>query len=117
VYQHNYRSTYTGAYPKREDMIRVDYNITPTLQVYYRYIQDKDEQLTPYGLWVNGNLNYAVDPITFGQPGHGHVVHITKTFSPTLVNEFIFGRSHNNLYFYPSDPQAINRSKLGNPGE
>jgi hypothetical protein len=33
------------------------------------------------------------------------------------VNEFIFGRSHNNLYFYPSDPQAIDRSKLGNPGE
>ena len=117
VYQHNYVSSYAGNYPKREDMIRVDYNVTSTLQVYWRYIQDKDEQNTPYGVWVNGNINYALDPITFGQPGHGHVAHITKSFSPTLVNEFIFGRSHNNLYFYPSDPAAVDRSKLGNPGQ
>jgi hypothetical protein len=116
VNQHNYVSQYTGNYPKREDMIRVDYNITPSLQVYWRYIQDKDEQQTPYGIWVNGNINYALDPITFGQPGHGHVIHITKTFSPTVVNEFIFGRSHNNLYFYPSDASTVDRAKVGNPG-
>ena len=116
LYQYNYRSQYTGNYPKREDMIRVDYNITPTLQVYWRYIQDKDEQQTPYGIWVNGSINYALDPITFGQPGHGHVGHMTKTFSSTLVNEFIYGKSHNKLTFYPSDASLVDRSKIGNPG-
>lgn len=44
----NYKSTYSGSYPKREDMVRIDYNITPSLQVYWRYVQDKDEQQTPY---------------------------------------------------------------------
>ena len=78
----NYKSTYTGAYPKREDMVRIDYNITPSLQVYWRYVQDKDEQQVPYGLWVNGNINYLLAPITFGQPGKGHVAHITKSITP-----------------------------------
>ena len=78
----NYKSSYAGAYPKREDLIRVDYNITPTLQVYWRYVQDKDEQHMPYGVWVNGNINYLLTPITFGQPGKGHVAHITKSITP-----------------------------------
>jgi hypothetical protein len=116
-FQRNYRSSYAGSYPKREDLIRVDYNITPSLQVYWRYVQDKDQQNTPYGMWVNGGINYALTPTVFGQPGHGHVAHVTKTFSPTLVNEFIFGRSHNNLYFYPQDASLMDRSKVGNPAE
>jgi hypothetical protein len=113
----NYFSSYAGAYPKRQDLIRVDYNVTSRLQVYWRYIQDKDEQNTPFGMWVNGNLNYNLTPTVFGQPGKGHVVHATWTIAPTVVNEFIFGKSKNNLYFYPLDPTAIDRSKVGNPPE
>src|SRR5260370_12892590 len=113
----NYKSSYAGAYPKREALVRIDYNVSPSLQVYWRYVQDKDEQQVPYGLWVNGNVNYFLTHTTFGAPGKGHVVHITKSISPTLVNEFIFGKSHNKLYFYPSDPSAIDRSKVGNPAE
>jgi len=56
-------------------MVRIDYNITPSLQVYWRYVQDKDEQQVPYGLWVNGGINYLLAPITFGQPGKGHVAY------------------------------------------
>ena len=95
----NYKSTYTGAYPKREDMVRIDYNITPTLQVYWRYVQDKDEQQVPYGLWVNGNINYLLAPITFGQPGKGHVAHITKSINSSTVNEFIFGKQPEQAVF------------------
>jgi hypothetical protein len=113
----NYLSSAAGAYPKREDLIRIDYNITPSLQVYWRLIQDKDEQNSPYGLWINGNINYLLTPMVFGQPGKGQVAHVTKTFTPTLVNEFIFGKSHNNLYFYPVDPSVMDRSKVGNPPE
>lgn len=115
--QRNYRSSYAGSYPKREDLIRIDYNITPSLTANFRYVQDKDEQNTPYGLWVNGNLNYALTPTVFGQPGKGMVAHLTKSFTPTLVNEFIFGLSKNNLYFYPKDPSAMDRGKVGSPGE
>jgi len=117
VNSRNYKSTYSGAYPKREDLIRIDYNITPTLQFYGRYVQDKDEQQAMYGLWVNGNLNYALTPTTFGQPGKGMVFHLTKAFTPTFMNEFTFGKSHNNLYFYPQDASAVDRAKVGNPAQ
>lgn len=116
-YNRNYRSQYSGSYPKRQDMIRIDANITSSLQVYYRFIKDKDEQSTPWGMWVNGNLNYDLTPTIFGQPGKGHNFHLTKMFSPTLINEFIFGKSRNNLYFYPEEPEKMSRDLIGNPPE
>ena len=114
-YQRNYRAAYSGSYPKRQDLIRIDAAFWPSFRFYYRYVQDKDEQDTPYGLWVNGGINFLLTPVRFGQPGKGHVVNITKTFSPTLINEFIFGKSRNNLYFDPVDKQAVDRSRMGNP--
>src|SRR3954454_18244581 len=39
----NSLSSSAGPYPKRQDLIRIDYNITPSLQVYWRLVQDKDE--------------------------------------------------------------------------
>ena len=114
-YQRNYKSAYSGAYPKRQDMIRIDANLWPSFQVYWRYIKDTDEQDTPYGMWVNGNINYYLTPTRFGQPGKGQVVHMSKMFSPTLINEFIFGKSRNNLYFDPVDKSLVDRSKMGNP--
>ncbi|MBI4873436.1 MAG: carboxypeptidase regulatory-like domain-containing protein [Acidobacteria bacterium] len=117
VYNRNYRAQYSGAYPKRQDMVRIDANVSPSLQVYYRFIKDKDEQTVPWGLWVNGNLNYDLTPTIFGQPGKGHNFHLTKMFSPTLINEFIFGKSRNNLYFYPLEPEKLDRGRIGNPPE
>ncbi len=115
VWQRNFRSAYSGAYPKRQDMIRIDANLSDSFKVYWRYIKDTDEQDTPYGMWVNGAINYYLTPVRFGQPGKGQVVHLTKMFSPTLVNEFIFGKSRNNLYFDPVDKTLVDRSKMGNP--
>jgi hypothetical protein len=115
LYQRNFKSQYSGSYPKRQDMIRVDGNFWTTFQFYYRFIKDKDEQDTPYGMWVNGGINFYLTPVRFGQPGKGHVVRMNKLFSPTLINEFTFGKSYNNLYFNPVNKDAIDRSKLGNP--
>jgi hypothetical protein len=114
-FQRNYKVARSGAYHKRQDMIRIDANLWPSFQVYWRYIQDQDEQNVPYGPSVANPANYLLTPVLLGQPGKGQVVHVTKTFSPTLVNEFIFGKSRNNVYFDPIDKQAVDRSKMGNP--
>ncbi|MCS7044121.1 MAG: TonB-dependent receptor [Bryobacteraceae bacterium] len=117
VYQRNFRSQYSGQYPKRQDMIRIDGNFWQSFQFYYRFVKDRDEQDTPYGLWVNGNINYLLTPVRFGQPGKGHVVRMNKIFSPTLVAEFTYGKSFNNLYFKPVDESLMTRDKVGNPAE
>ena len=117
LYRWNYRSTYSGPYPRREELVRVDWNARPDLQIYYRYIQDKDEQTTPWSMYVNGSVNYNMDPVIYGQPGSGHVLHVTKTFSPSLVNEFTFGRDRNHLYCNYVDASLVDRSKMGNPSQ
>ncbi len=114
-FQRNYKVVRSGSYPKRQDMVRIDANLWPSFRVYWRYIKDKDEQSVPYGPSVANLANYLLTPVLLGQPGKGQVVHLTKTFSPTLVNEFIFGKSRNNVYFDPVDKQAVDRSKMGNP--
>jgi hypothetical protein len=116
-YNRNYRSAMSAAYPKRQDMIRFDYNVTDNFQVYYRFIKDKDEQTAPWSLWVNGDLNWDLTPTVFGQPGKGHNFHATNMFSPTLINEFIFGKSRNNLYFYPLEPEKLYRERIGNTAQ
>ncbi|MCC6364759.1 MAG: TonB-dependent receptor plug domain-containing protein [Bryobacterales bacterium] len=116
-YRWNYRAAYSGNYPRRQELVRVDWNALPGLQIYYRYVQDKDEQITPWGIYVNGSTNYLLDPVVLGVPGKGHVFHVTRTFSPTLVNEFSFGKDRNQIYTRYTDPSLVDRSRLGNPAQ
>lgn len=113
-YLGNYISQYSGNYNRRSDMFRIDANITPTLSVYFRFNNDMDEQNQPWGNWVT-SMNWLLSDISFNQPGHGYNVHVTKMFSPTLVNEFVFGKSYNHLTAFPSDPSKWQRSQLGIP--
>jgi hypothetical protein len=113
-YLGNYFSQFTGNYNRRSDMFRIDANITPTLSAYFRFNNDKDEQDQPWGNWVT-SMNWLLDDISFNQPGHGYTAHVTKIFSPTLVNEFTFGKSYNHLRAFPSDPSKWQRSQLGIP--
>src|SRR6266550_3532623 len=117
LYRWNHRSAYSGSYPRREELIRVDWNAQPGLQIYYRYIRDNDEQTIPWTGSYTGSVNFMLTPVVLGLPGHGHAFHLTKTFSPTLVNEFHFGTLKTwNLLRY-LDPSAVDRSALGNPPE
>ncbi|MGH9786696.1 MAG: hypothetical protein ACRD88_21210, partial [Terriglobia bacterium] len=117
LYRWNYRSAYSGNYPKRQDMIRIDARPQSTLELFYRFIRDKDDQDTPYGIFVNGQVNYLLTPVHLSTPGKGHVFHLTKTFSPTLINEFIFGKSRNAVFADPIDTQIVDRSRMGAPPE
>lgn len=89
AYRWNYRSVYSGNTPRRNDMVRGDWNVTSTLQIYYRYGRDTDNTLQPWG-GKAGSVNYLISPVFVNRFGDGHLVHLTKTFSPTLVNEASF---------------------------
>lgn len=112
--QRNYTITATGPYPKRDDVLRFDANVGKGLHIYYRFIQDADHQDMPFGAPWGGN-NYVNSYVRYAQPGHGHVVHVTKTFSPSLVNEAHYGKSYNYLSFDALDPSKMERAAMGNP--
>jgi hypothetical protein len=115
LYRWNYRSTYSGATPRRNDMLRLDTNLTETFRIFYRYGRDKDKKNLPWGDWKTGSINYLLSPVFVDNPGFGHVFAATKTFSPTLVNETTFGYSKVKRDFDFLDTDLVARSKMGNP--
>ncbi len=116
-YTRNYRSNASGSFPRREDLFRIDYNITPTLNAFFRGTEDNDDENWPYGNWTAGSHNYDLVNTYRWQHGRGALLHLTKVLGPSAVNEFTFGVSTRGQAFNPSDPSKVARSKMGNIGQ
>jgi hypothetical protein len=113
-YTRNYVSNVSGFNPRRQDVVRVDYAITPTLNAYFRGIRDNDDEEWPYGSWVAGDHNYDQTNTLRPQRGRGGVLNLTKIFSATKVNEFTMGASTRGQTFNPVEPEKVARSRMGN---
>jgi len=114
MYKRNYRSNVSGYNPRRQDVVRIDYHITPTLNSYFRLIRDNDDEEWPYGSWVAGNHNYDLVNTLRPQRGRAAVLNLTKIFSSTVVNEFTVGASTRGQTFNPTEPEKVARSRMGN---
>jgi len=117
LYRRNYRANVSGAFPRREDLFRIDYNVSSTLNAYFRGTEDNDDENWPYNNWTAGGHNYDMFNTYRWQHGRSVLLHVAKTFSPTLVYEFTMGASTRGQAFNPSDPSLIARSKMGNIGQ
>jgi hypothetical protein len=115
VLQRNYLATGTGVSPRRNDTLRVDANPFSSQRLYWRLIQEPEVLDAPWGGWGSGSSNYLL-PTMFrrGRPGRGHVFNITSTISPTLVNEFVFGKSYSHIYYGVVDESKLSRSNFNN---
>ena len=115
LYRWNYRSVYSGTTPRRNDMFRFDANLTPSLRIYYRLARENFPYALPWGDWKTGSTNYLMDTVDVQNHGLGDLLHVTKSFSPTTVNEAIIGRIAVARDFDYSNPQIVARTKMGNP--
>jgi hypothetical protein len=102
----NYTSAISTQYPRRETILRIDYNITNNTRLSARYTGNKEERLLAYGSFAS-TLNFPLSPISFPRPGRNGVLTLTHNFSPTLTNEFIFGPSSNFIDLRPADDNAL----------
>jgi len=95
----------------RQEQIRVDQNISDKTQVFVRYTSDAWNTLAIPSLWAWASYDTIKTP--FGGPGKSAVLHITHSFKPNLMNEFIasFTNDHILLYNQAADSVAgsINR--------
>ena len=114
MYSRNYRTNVSGRNPRKQEVFRIDYAISPTLNAYFRGIRDNDDEDWPYGSWVAGDVNYDLTNTFRPQRGRGGVFSIVKTFSPTLVNEYTMGATTRGQTFNPADPSKVARSRMGN---
>jgi hypothetical protein len=105
----NYTSSVSTKYPRREDILRVDWNISERTRLTGRYTNNKEERLLSYGSFAS-EQSFPLSPISFPRPGRNGVLTLTHTFSPTLTNEFIFGPSSNFIDLRPADDNALART-------
>ncbi len=110
----NHNSQESISYPRRQDNIRVDYRLGNKTTIFGRFTQDQDQQVMPYGVgWTSGQ-NFPLTPTIFKQgPARNAALNVTTNISPTLVNEFLFGPSQNNLTLDPVDKEAGTMKGLG----
>jgi Carboxypeptidase regulatory-like domain/TonB-dependent Receptor Plug Domain len=91
--QFNYTSQLSSAYPRREDILRIDYLISDKTKLNGRFIRNQDEQIFSYGT-TSAAFNFPLTSTSRANgPGYTLGFTLTHNFSPTLVNEFNYAPS------------------------
>jgi len=72
----------------RQELFRIDQNVTDKVRANFRYIHDSWHEQYPVPLWTNGTTFPTVQT-SFNNPGVSMVARITANVSPTLLNEFV----------------------------
>jgi Carboxypeptidase regulatory-like domain/TonB-dependent Receptor Plug Domain len=115
-YGFNYIWSANEVHPRRNDTARIDWNVNEQNRVFIRYSQDYDADLTNFGIPVKDTSgNYAPTAANFTKPGHGYALGVTTTLSPTMVNEFTFGKIFNGIGYYEANDNQVQRANMGNP--
>lgn len=91
-----YLTTITQPTNWREELIRVDHNISDNERLTFRYIHDSWSTLNPVPLWTNGG-SFPTIQTDFKGPGLSLVSRLASTFSPTLLNEFVFSYTTDHI--------------------
>ncbi len=76
--------------PRREEILRVDYNIGPNTTFYARGIQNYEAFKGEFD-FVLASSSWPQLPIQYQIKSRGIVSTLIHTFSPTFINEFTFG--------------------------
>ncbi len=116
--QYNWTGISINKQPRRDSILRVDYNVSPTNQFYVRLIQDYQASNGGFGLLagLGSTQNWSQLPITYQIRSAGLVSTLIHTFSPTKVNELTFGvnRAHQTVdALNQAALDSNNRQKVG----
>ena len=97
----------------REDLVRIDENISDKERFFFRYIHDSWNTVEPTPQWSVGD--FPTVQTSFVGPGVSLVANLTSTLSPTLLNEFVFSYTTDHISLNAIGP--VNRpSDFNLPG-
>ena len=80
----------------REELIKVDHNLTDKQRLTFRFIHDSWNTTTPVPLWTNQG-SFPTIQTAFKGPGVALVTRLNSIFSPTLLNEFVFSYTTDHI--------------------
>jgi hypothetical protein len=107
----NFSSQIPDSYPRRETLIRGDYNLTEKWHLLSHYLHNFDSVTSAYGSFVLGS-GFPLVPVKDVRPGYSFVVSLTGTLSPSLTNEGTFGFGKNIINIDPVG-DGLTRAKTG----
>jgi carboxypeptidase family protein len=77
---------------KRQEVVRVDYNISSKTNFFFRWVDDSQEEDQGVGIFNSSSFPYT--PQFRKKPGSSWSWNLVNVISPTVTNEFIFGYNH-----------------------
>ena len=97
----NYTSQSPSTAPRREEMLRLDFQATDSWRFTGRYMRNKDLQQLPYGItWAGaGSNNLDTVGTTFDHPGKNWMVSTTGIINNTTSVEASVGSANNSLTY------------------
>ena len=109
----NYSSASGSPVNWRQEQIRIDQNISDKTQVFFRYTQDTWDQVQVPALWQWAS--YDTVKTNFEGPGESAVFHVTHTFKPTLMNEFVAAYTTDHILLYPLSGGTAPTASINRP--
>ena len=90
-FPYNYTSQVPSSYPRRETILRGDYQIDSNTRLSLRWIHNYDDQQFAYGTTTASWTWPLTKTDRLNGPGNVQTLSLTRNFGPTWVNEFVFG--------------------------
>src|SRR5215467_14301684 len=104
----------------REELVRIDHNLTDNHRLTFRYIHDSWQTQTENALWGNGSSFEDINT-NFVGPGSSFVARLNSNISPTLLNEFVASYTADHIFLTalhnPSLPASLPMGLLFNNGQ
>jgi len=91
----------------REELIRVDHNLTDNERLTFRYIHDSWKTVTQMPLWSQYTSSFDNINTNFAGPGTSFVARLTSTFTPTVLNEFVASYTADHIILDNTGPIAL----------
>ena len=82
----------------REELIRVDHNLTDSQRLTFRYIHDTWSTINQGPLWGQYNNTFDNTNTNFAGPTTSFVARLTSNFTPTLLNEFVASYTDDHIF-------------------
>jgi len=112
----NFTSQDPNSAPRREDLLRMDYQVSDNWRITGRYMNTKEEILQAYGTtWAGNGSNELPTPVLFDHPGSNYMLSTTGILNETTSVELSWGRARNALN-YELQLDSLRRANAGTGG-
>src|SRR5580658_3131028 len=94
----------------REELFRIDHNLTEHNRVSFHYVHDSWDQVQSSTLWTGSS--FPTVQTDFKGPAISLLARVTSTISPTLLNEFVASYTTDHLVFHSTGTPNPNAWQL-----